>query len=360
MNSNYHNQNSDNQEFEHLDKLFKKFDAAYKKGTYSSMEISEDEYDFIVESYIERGDLVMATAVSTIAFEKYPYSPVMLVRYCDSLILNNKTDESEAVLNRYKDTFPDYSELYLLYARIFIKRTQWSSARDAFNKAIEIEPCPEDICDSVYAIAQDCIELKNYREAIFYLDRSNELTKKWDEKNNVEEDAEDLADSYSDYALCYEGLGELEKSAEYFTKYLDINPFDDMNWYNIGTIYARQKRVKEAVDAFEYAVSLNRNNSSALFNLGIISLNLEEFKNAIEYFTDFCRIEKKNARGTIGLAHGYMGVGDFGQAEILFRKALMLDKNCTEAKDGLAALERIKKSQKNKQIKTKRDSSGKK
>jgi tetratricopeptide (TPR) repeat protein len=343
-----HSDEFENQEYARLVRLFKKFDAAYKKGTHSQIELSEDEYDFIIDSYIERENLSMATEVAAAAFAKYPYSSIIVVKYCDSLILNNKIEEAESLLDKYKNTFPDYSELFLLYARIYIKRKQWSEARAAFSQAIEIEPCPEDICDSVYAIAQDCIELKNYREAIFYLDRSNELTKKWDEKNNCQEDKEDLADSYNDYALCYERLGKLEKSAEYYKKYLDINPFDDMNWFNIGTIYARLNKAKESVDAFEYAVSLNRNNAPALFNLGIISLNLEEFKNAVEYFTDFCRIEKLNIRGTIGLADAYMGLGDYGQAEILFRKALMLDKNCKEAKEGIACLKKIKKSKTNK------------
>lgn len=348
MNSKYHNSDFDAQEFERFRALFKKFDAAYKKGTYSSIELSEDEYDFIIESYIEREDPVMAATVSALAFEKYSYSPVLMVKYCDSLILGNKIEDAISLLDRYKETFTDYSEIYLLYSRIYIKRKLWKDARDSFNKAIGIEACPEDICDSVYAIAQDCMELDNYHEAIFYLDRSNELTKKWDEKNNCKEDVEDVAGMYNDYAYCYEKIGHLDKSAEYYQKYLEINPFDDISWFNIGTIYARQKRLKEAVDAFEYAVSLNRKNSSALYNLGIVSLNLEEFKNAVEYFTDFEKIEKKNIPGTIGLADAYMGLGDYGQAEILFRKALMLDKDCAEAKEGIACLKKIKKSKTNK------------
>ncbi|MCI1720756.1 MAG: DUF3808 domain-containing protein [Bacteroidales bacterium] len=337
-----HSDEFENPEYARLVRLFKKFDAAYKKGTYQSIELSEDEYNFIIDSYVDRDDLSKAAVVSAAAFDKYPYSSDLVIKYCESLLLNDKADEAESVLNKYQNAFPDNSEFYLLYARIFIRRKKWDDARSAFDKAMEVEEYPEDIYNSVHNLAQECIYVENYREAIFYLDRSNALENRWCKKNDYPMDDCDLANAYEVYASCLERIGELEKSLEYYKKSLAINPFDDINWSVLGAIYCRLKMVREAVDALEYAVSLNPNNDSALFSLGIISLNLGEFKNAIKYFTDFCRLEKKNVHGTVGLAQGYMGLGDYGEAEILFRKALMLDKNCKEAKDGLKCLNKIK------------------
>lgn len=328
--------------FKALYTAFSMFDRAAKKGDELPL-LSEEEYGFVVDEYVRNGNDTMAEVAAEEGFAAYPYSLDLLVKYCDSLVVQKELEEALDVLNDYRDSFPPSSEIYLSYSRIFIGKKKIKLARQYYEKAIDIEEFPEEICDSVHTLAQDCMENEEFKEAIFYLDRAKELSKMWSTKNSKAETPENLATMYFDYAYCSEKVGDIGNSIKYYNQYLDIDPFSDAAWYNIGTMYAKLADLKKAQEAFEYAVALNKENSSALYNLAIVYVNTDEYDKAISTFNDFLNIEKGNIEGIIGLADCYIAINNLKQAEILLRKALMLDPSCKEAAFGLKAIEKLKK-----------------
>ncbi len=289
------------EEYRALMSAFERFDAAAKSGE-ELPEMSEEEYSFIVDKYVEKGDDAMAETAAAEGFEKYAYSSDLLVKYCDSLVIQKELDKAHSILDVYRDSFPPSSEIYLSYSRIYIGEKKMELARRYYEKAIGIEEFPEEICDSIHTLAQDCMESEEFREALFYLDRAKELSAIWDAKHSKKETPENLATFYFDYAYCSEKVGNGDTAIKYYNLYLDIDPFSDTAWYNLGTIYTRLADLHKAQEAFEYAVALNKENSSAIYNLAIVYINTERYKEAIEAFTEFLSLEKGNIGGIIGLA----------------------------------------------------------
>lgn len=344
---------NDNEEFDfekeermNLTEAFERFDAAARSGEALPC-LSEEEYSFAVDRYASLGNDEMAETAAAEGFSRYPYSLDLLVKYCDSLVIKKELTEALSLLENYRDSFPPSSEIYLSFSRVYIGKKKIALARKYYEKAIGIEAFPEDICDSVHTLAQDCMDSEEYQEALFYLDKAKELTAIWDKKNARTEHPDNLATFYFDYAFCCEKTGDTESAVKYYDKYLDIDPFSDMAWYNLGTIYTKLNDLPKAQEAFEYAVALNKENSSALYNLAIVYINTDRYADAMNMFTEFLKIEKGNIGGIIGLADSYIGLNNLKQAEILFRKALMLDPGCHEAKVGLSILKEIKKNKNN-------------
>ena len=186
------------------------------------------------------------------------------------------------------------------------------------------QPSPE-LAESIAALAQDCIDVSNFGQALKYLleaDRMSALPVEYS----------------SDIAFCYERLDDLERAIHFYNKYLDSDPFNDNVWFNLGTIYAKLTQFEKSIEAFEYSLALNDNNSSSLYNLAVVYLNLERFRESADTFARFNECEEDNLSGIIGLANAQLGLNDYKGACESFRRAYYLDNNCQEAMLGITAV----------------------
>lgn len=374
-------QEFEREEDERLSRAFERYDSLHNgKGKGSSLRnaernqrlhnsegdsiaeedrFEEDEYEYIIDKYADLYNMEMANKASEEGFLRYPYSSALLVRYCDAMVIRKELDKALTVLDHYKDSFPPNADIYLSYSRVYIGKRDLNNARRYYDLAIAVESAPEDVCDSVHTLAQDCMEIEEYREAIFYLDRTAELTATWNAKHNEKEKDENLTSFWFDYAFCCEKLGQEDKSIELYQKCLDIDPFNDIIWHNLGIIYEKKGRYRDSYEAFGFAIALNPQNIHALFNIGQLCIECKMPQEALKHFYEFNRIEKNNPDGICGQALSYFMLGDLNQAEILYRKALIFDPQHQVAKTGLAEVQAEKRIQERSQTRRKNTKSGK-
>lgn len=302
-----------------------KFKDACVEGTEAGLLFSEDEFIYIIDHFISKDDEAMVLRASEIAFTQHSYSSELLVRLADTLMIGGEVDRALQILDEYKDSFPQNSDILFLYAKASIKKGEFSIAKDIVAQIISNERPSAELAESIAAIAQECIDASNFEQALKYLLLSDQMTP--------------LPVEYSsDIAFCYERLDNLDKAVTYYNKYLDSDPFNDNVWFNLGTIYAKLQQFDNSIEAFEYSLALNSSNSSSLYNLAVVYLNIERFRDSAEAFVKFNECEENNLSGIIGLANAQLGLNDFKAACESFRRAYYIDNNCTEALLGLTAV----------------------
>lgn len=337
MNNDFFNsQEDDNDNDQDFSYAVEQYRTACKNGCESDLALSEEEFEYIIEHFIDENDEEQVLKVSELAFVQHPYSSMIMIKFCDSLILAGLTDKALDVLNGYKDSFDKNSDIYFLFARAYIRKKLFPGARDYFALAMEMDNEDEDMVDSICSIGQDCIDTGEYREALYYLDKANSIKPLYYEY-------------YNDYAFCYDKLDDTPKALEYYNKYLDAYPFNDYVWFNVGTVYARNKEFEKAIEAFEYSLALNGKNDASLYNLAVVFLNLERYKDALNYFKQCYDMDNHSAASSLGLADAYLGLKDMGKAKDYFREALIADDSCEEAKMGyecVLAIEQYMKGEK--------------
>lgn len=339
-------QQFEREENERLKEAFRRFDSLYngeRRDVTPLNGFEEDEYEYIIDKYIDLFNDPMARFAAEMGFGVYPYSSALLVKYCDALVVGKELGKALLVLDEYKDSFPPNSDIYLSYSRVYIGMKDLENARRYYNMAIEVETAPEDICDSIHTLAQDCMEVELYDEALFYLDRTAELTSVWNLKHNETEKPENMASYYFDYAFCSEKMGKEDKAVELYQKCLDIDPFNDIVWHNLGIIYSKKSQHKKAYEAFDYAIALNPKNVNALFNMGQLCLECNLYDLAQSNFEACCKLEKDNPDAIAALALTYFLKEDLNQAEILYRKALIFCPDHQPSIDGLREVQTEKK-----------------
>lgn len=324
MESNFFNDKESEGEFP---QAFESYLTAKLEGNVGSLEFNEEEYEYVIDRLMEEGSADDVLELTNIAFKKFPYSSTILARLCDTLILQGNPDAALEILTEYLDSFSTNSSIYLLLARAHIVKGKFTHAREYFYKALEILEGDEDGIESICSLALDCIDGKNYREAIYYLDKAAKIGT--------------LSYEYfNDYAFCYDKLDTPDKSVEYYNKYLDTNPFNDYVWFNLGTVLARLKEFDKAIEAFEYSIALNEKNSSSLYNLAVVYMNLQRYREGALTFEQFVEIDD-DVLGKLGLAEAYIRLERFQEGVAVFNGVLESAPDCSEAQIGKDAIDAI-------------------
>ncbi len=297
------------------------YKKACSEGYENEVMFSEEEFEYIIEYYIEENDEASVLKVAAIAFSKHPYSCSIMIKLCDSLIISGFADKAVELLKKYEHSFDNKADIYFLFTRAYVRKRLFPGARDYFDMAMSADFEGEDIADSICSIGQDCMDMSNYTEAVYYLDRAESV-----KPLNYE--------YYGDYAFCYDKLGDVPRALDYYNKYLDHYPFNDYIWFNIGTLYTRIKDFDKAMEAFEYSLALNGKNDSSLYNLAVVYLNLERYKEALDCFLQCYELDGHSAASCLGIADACLGLKDLGKAKLYFMEAFIADENCEDARIG--------------------------
>ena len=109
---------------------------AVEEGVVASLNFSEDEFEYVLDRLVDEGKEEQVLELSSLAFEKFPYSSSILARFCDTLILMGNPDKALEILAAYADSFSAESSIQLLFARANIAKGRFVHARDYFYRAL--------------------------------------------------------------------------------------------------------------------------------------------------------------------------------------------------------------------------------
>jgi tetratricopeptide (TPR) repeat protein len=77
---------------------------------------------------------------------------------------------------------------------------------------------------------------------------------------------------------------EYEKSINYFTRIIEINPNDYRAYYNLGIAYYNLERFEEALKSYRIAISIKPDYKHCYYNIGLIYESTGKFEKAAEAY----------------------------------------------------------------------------
>jgi tetratricopeptide (TPR) repeat protein len=128
---------------------------------------------------------------------------------------------------------------------------------------------------------------------------------------------------------------------DYYNSALAVRPDDDEALYGKAIYLQNQKRYEEAMELYEYMVSVDDQNTLAWYNQGYIALEINNdpetatayFERAIELFPEYI-----DAIYNLGLC--YERTGDFDTAQVYYKQALEINPQYDLAALGMERLNR--------------------
>lgn len=309
------------EEEEEFSGLIYKCEEAYNQGTLEGLNFTEDEFEYLILHFVDEMEDHIVFIIAGMAYKQHPYSTDLTIRYADVLIVDDQMDAALEILTKQIALDPANSDIHFLIARVYIKNNQIDIANNYLESALSLTTT-EGI-DMLLTASQDYIDAYLYENAVDLLERAQLLVPAHHEIIN-------------DLAFCYERMGLLEDSMMLYQKYLDIDPFNDNVWFNVGTIYARELKFEKAFEAFDYAFALNPENSSVLYNKAILLVNSDKYEEAIKTFTAFLELEPNNLFALSGIGYAYLAKDKINQAKEYFQMAMIESPSYVEAATGLA------------------------
>jgi tetratricopeptide (TPR) repeat protein len=116
-----------------------------------------------------------------------------------------------------------------------------------------------------------------------------------------------------DLAYANEMKGDFARAIEYNNRLLDLDPYSFEGWVNIGKLYSMNEQYEKAIDSFDFALTINENDVSAL-KMKALSLYLNDnAPEAIRIFEECIRISPDDESLYDSLLEGYEAMEQYDQ-----------------------------------------------
>ncbi|MBN2486569.1 MAG: tetratricopeptide repeat protein [Bacteroidales bacterium] len=305
-------------EEESLYQAISRFEDMIKSNTILYFDICE--FEIIIDYYLDLHNYRVAEEAVQLGLSQHPNSTEIKFRLAEIYVQAGKPAKGLRLLKEIENVEAVSSEFYLLKgsALNLLGRKEETSA--AFDLAINYSIENKD--ETIYNIALSYINTRRYKLAIKYLNLAHEVN------------PYNLAVIH-EMALMCERIDDLNKSVEFYKKYLDIDPFNDNVWLSLGMVYSNLDNSEKAIDAYDFAIAIDPRNITALFSKANTLVNMGNNKEAIAAYIEILEIEPDNAQAYTYIGECYEKLEFYKRSVYYFNRAIEIDENFSDAWYGL-------------------------
>ncbi len=274
------------------------------------------EYECIIDYYIEQLNFKDAIKAVGHAIKQHPYAASLKTRYAQLLIETGKPARALGIIKSMGEEEPTDFEFYLAKGIALNLTGKHIEARKSFERAFQL--CSEGRDELAYNIAQSYMQIGMLSQATRYLIQAY----RYNEDNIL---------VLYDLASHYEKLDCPEKSIVYYKKYLDLDPFAEHVWNNLGLIYTGLDDIEKASEAFDLAVAINPSYFPAYYNKAEMLVLNNDIQGAIRVYYELLDCDCTNTKALCDLGTCFEEIGYYKEALIHFQKALEISGSCSDA-----------------------------
>ncbi|HEX2534484.1 MAG TPA: tetratricopeptide repeat protein [Chitinophagaceae bacterium] len=277
----------------------------------SSAFLEEDSFEKIIDYFDDQEEMGKALEAAELATECFPFSAALQIKKADILL----------VVRRYQDALDTLEKAELLDAtdlNLFILKTDAYLALDQQEKAVR-----------VLEEAIQHFEGEEKTELLFELadvyDDHEEFDKVFDCLMLILQ--EEPTNEEALYKICFwtDFTGRNEESIRLHTGIIDEFPYNELAWFNLGAAYQGLKLYEKAIDAYQYAVTIDEKFDYAYRNIGDAYIRLRKYKEAIESLERVLELAKPEEVIYEAIGHCYDKLHNYAQARFHYRKASHLN-----------------------------------
>lgn len=265
-----------------------------------------DELEVIIDYYFEVNDLKPLEEAVRYAEELYPDSTEIRLRRAHLMMSHEQYKQALAMLNKMRQDEPENTDVaYSLGVA--------NGAVGESRKAIAyFKEAATDgwMLGRIFAnMAEEYYKLKDYSSAIDCYHTA------------MESDSCDDITLYNFYDVCAEA-GRLEHAADYLGDYVKDNPYSREGWYCLGSAYRDLELYEKAIDAFEFALAIDKNYVDAYIALSQTQDLMGNTGEAVTTMLRVLEVTDDRARVYRTIASLYAREGNFETAVAYCRKAI--------------------------------------
>jgi tetratricopeptide (TPR) repeat protein len=273
--------------------------------------IDEDAFEKIIEYFDEREEMGKAVEAAELAAEQYPYSSSILLKKADLLLASGKYKEALDLLEHAELLDGNSITLYILKTDALLAMDMHEKAVAVLEQALKIFEGDERI-ELLFELADVYDDYEEFDKVFECL-----LLVLKDDPNNEE----------ALYKICFwtDFTGRNEESIRLHKEIIDEYPYNELAWFNLAAAYQGLKLYEKAIDAYQYAITIDEKFDYAYRNIGDAFIRLRKYKDAIEMLEKVLELSKPEDVIHEAIGHCYDRLKNFAQARLHYRKASHLN-----------------------------------
>lgn len=284
-----------------------KFESMLK--TNSVYFFDANEFEEIIDFYIETGKHNLANKALKLGLEQHPMSSVLLILKAELYIFEDRLEEAFKLLKRLESIEPFNDEVYIQQADIYSKKHQHLQAVEMLNKALD---CTDNPADVWLLLGMEYIFLNNFSVARTYF----ELT--------IKESPDDFSALFN-VVYCFDMEQKPYEAIAFLNKLIDEHPYSEVAWHQLGRQYYGIGEFEEALRAFDYASLIDDEFVGAFVEKAKTLEKLDRPSEAIENYLISLELDDATAFVCYRVARCYEKLEKFEYALQYYAKATVED-----------------------------------
>lgn len=227
-----------------------------------------NEFEEIILFYVDTGKFSLAKKAMQLGLTQHPTSVALRLIKVELLVLDEKLDEAEKILDKLQEIEPSNEDVYIQKATIYSKKGKHKKAVESLQTALLFA---DDEAEILSMIGMEYLYLDDFDTA-----RSN-----FAKCLNVE--YENYSSLYN-VIYCYDMMDQHEEAIIYLQEYLEIEPYSEIAWHQLGRQYYIISNYKKALEAFDYSILIDEEFIGANLEKAKTLEELSRYVEAIKYY----------------------------------------------------------------------------
>lgn len=311
----------DNDRFKDFDdeerELVMNFENTVLKGSMQFFDV--DEMEVIIDYYFEVNDLGPLAKAVEYAEQLYPDSTTIRLRRAHLYIAYEQFEPALRIIQQLRRQEPENTDIAYSLGVVY-------SAMGKSRKSIEyFMQAAQDgwLLGRVYSnIAEEYYRLEDFDEAIRYYQLA------------LDTDSYDSATIYNFLDTCIQ-CQRIDDAITYFKSFVGEHPYCAQAWHCLGNAYHYLGLFEQAVDAFEYAIAIDKTIVEVYSDLAFSFEALGHVGEAVSTLLRACDVTDNRSHIYLLAANVYIRAENYIAAIPYLRKALVEN---PEDNDALAVL----------------------
>ncbi len=306
-----------------------------------------EEIAQIIDYYLFRDQTHNSLQALTFGKKLHPVSNMLDVKSAKINLSLGRIKEAYQIIS---NMIEQDEEIYLLKIELFLKMSMPKEANQLVYRVLMNEVEEKDIIADDIAII--FMNENLYSDAIKWL----KVGMEFNPKNTT---------LLLDLAFCYEQTEKRKEAFDIYEKAINSDPYNNSAWFNKGTLYFKQENFVQALECFDFAVTIDENDELALlhkahslyqlkrwqeakdnymllldswldkwqiyFFIADCFENLEQVGEALEYYFKSEKEMPNHYETLTGIAYCYLALEEYQNALIYLEKAIKVDSELPDA-----------------------------
>ena len=267
------------------------------------------EFEEIIVHYLDTGKTSLAKKAIKLGLEQHPASIDLKLLMVELHLTENEIDKATKLLKRIELESPNNDEVFIQKATINSKKGFHKEAILDLQKALDLT---EDKIDVWSLMGMEYLYLDDFKNARISF------------ANCIEADYEDYSALYN-IVYCFDMQHEHEEAIKYLDAYIDINPYCEVAWHQLGRQHFVLENYEEALLSFDYAVLIDESFLGGYLEKAKTLEQLGNYQDAIDNYLITLELDDPTAYAYIRVGECYEKIDKLEAAISYYKKAVHED-----------------------------------